>query len=148
MNDDDDTWRKRRPVDDEHTPVFDILDRALDADETEDVRHCQRDGDSHATVGDLVKIIRRSRQDQARIAELERDASSAKRVIRWIGGAAIGSVLSVVGLIYSRGLSDGAYQIRIEHIERSLDEVRARVYDRRSEVAVPQPVFASTKDLP
>jgi hypothetical protein len=156
-----------------------MLDRELDADEVEGVRRSRRSILDYATIGDVVKLdrsIRRLRKDLQsssetsgrelqelldrppkqvaealleRLTSLERDVASHRRIIRWVQAGLAAAVLSIVGFIYTRGLTEGGNAIRMDHVERAIEEFRTRIYDRRSEVTkATDAVFVSTKDLP
>lgn len=142
------------PSDDDITPVFDLLDRDLLDTEREVVRRSRRDGDDPATYADVVKLAkvlareRRARRETAqdprigvRVAQLELSVGTHRKLIWWAAAAAAASFVAVGTFIYTRGFSDGADKVRIEHLERTVDDMRTRELNRHSDIMQSFPAF-------
>jgi hypothetical protein len=66
-----------------------------------------------------------------RLAALERDAKFAKKVIAAALTLALGSAGATVKNLYARGVDEGAYRTRIEHLERDSEQLRLELRDLR-----------------
>lgn len=167
------------------TPVFDLLDRDPDAEEQEVIRQSRRDSRDPAYVADIVKLgqqihryalehrssaessardlrdlLDRPPRDVAdrllaRFAAVEEHVARHNRLIRWVGGLALASLVTVGTFLYARGVSEGGAAVKIEHLEKAVDELRSdiRALGRRSDATsfLPAPiasVISSTAPAP
>lgn len=69
----------------------------------------------------LQETVIELRADMSKIKEV---VATVRKALLWVALAAIGSLGTVGGFLYFRGFGEGESKIRLDHIEKSIDELR------------------------
>jgi hypothetical protein len=65
---------------------------------------------------------------QQQVADLKRFTDSQRKVLGWIGGGLISAVIAVGVFLYSRGVSEGGAAVRMQQLERTVEQLQHRLY--------------------
>lgn len=82
-----------------------------------------------------------------RVQKIETSLGLAKWLMGFLVAAVLGSVITVFTKVYSWGMSTGEVEIRLQHLERDLEQLQQQAVRRQSSIGwstAPMPTTAST----
>ncbi len=124
------------------TDTFDLVEREPSKAAIAVIQRSKRSSEDPATFRDVVNLAdelkrtqRGSPQIETRVRDLERDAGTAKWVVRGVLAGALAALVFVVQNVWSRAENEGRDRVRLENVERTVEEIRQDLRAMRREKA-------------